>query len=196
MWCKQTEDRFHKETWTQDLRNHYGQYSSSVKVSAVTVSVPLLWKDGDTTVRTVKTWGTEMVFSGAVVMKKNKPVVLNQKLYLKYKNLALNILLILTNTLRHPQDLCLAPQIPNLRICPTSPPHSHNSSSGNLSPCWRVHHTFCSTLHESEETFVTCLWKVKTIHHKWLHKKYKWTPGQGEVHGSEWQLEEIFSWSS
>lgn len=48
-----------------------------------------------------------MVFSGAVVMKKAKTVGLDQKLYLNSKSLALNILLILDNTPRHPQVFCL-----------------------------------------------------------------------------------------
>jgi hypothetical protein len=48
-----------------------------------------------------------MVFSGAVVMKKAKPVGLDQKLYLNSKNLALNVPLILDNTPQHPKDLSL-----------------------------------------------------------------------------------------
>jgi hypothetical protein len=75
-----------------------------------------------------------MVFSGAVVIKKAKPIGLDQKLYLKFKNLALNILLILDNTPQHPQISVSLIQILNLRICPTSMPHSHRPSSGNLSP--------------------------------------------------------------
>ena len=92
-----------------------------------------------------------MVISGALVMKKAKPVELDQKLYLKSKNLTLNVLLILDNTPRHPQDLSHSSKYPTWesvqhhRLTPTAP---HQGI---------CHHTICCTLHESEETFVTYL---------------------------------------
>jgi len=66
-----------------------------------------------------------MVFSGAVVMKRAKAVGLDQKLYLTSMNQALNVLLILDNTPRHPHDLCLThpnAQLENLSNITTSLP--------------------------------------------------------------------------
>jgi hypothetical protein len=76
-----------------------------------------------------------MVYSGAVVMKKAKPVRLDQKLYLKSKNLALNILLILDNTPRNPQDLCLThpnTQLENLSNITTALPQPLISRGGGV----------------------------------------------------------------
>jgi hypothetical protein len=68
-----------------------------------------------------------MVFSGALVMKRAKTLELDKKLYLKSKNRALNVLLILDNAPQHPQDLCLThlnTQLENLSNITTSLPQT------------------------------------------------------------------------
>lgn len=94
-----------------------------------------------------------MVFSGALVMKRAKPLGLDQKLYLKSKNQALNVFLILNNTPQHPQDLCLThlnTQLENLSNITTSLPQP-------LIREFVTTLTSAPNMHGSKETFVTCL---------------------------------------
>jgi hypothetical protein len=116
-----------------------------------------------------------MVYSGDVVMKKAKPVTLDQKLYLKSKNLALNILLILDNTPRNPQDLCLTH--PNMQLENLS-----NITTPHPQPLiWKCHHNEeCAT-----PSAVRCMIVRRPLLHlceRW--KPYSITDCAGKIKGS------------